>query len=233
MAICARSAASRRRALAKLGAVAASATEHDDVSDGARRRQNRQTRRRRGIARRRGAARCSGAKACVAALASDAHLIPEKPAAWEELPRRNRRWRVLKNWTLTPGVLCVGELADVESGTCARHCRRRRAAPGDRSRADAACELLTRAPIKSAALLWSGDTLVTNSAYGGRKTCRVRIGSRAVGRGRRPGLEALRGRGVKAPILRAATGLENQSCTVSRSTFTVCNSKVLASRQNV
>ena len=31
MAICARSAASRRRALAKLGAVAASATEHDDV----------------------------------------------------------------------------------------------------------------------------------------------------------------------------------------------------------
>ena len=31
MAVCARSAASRRRALAKLGAVAASATEHDDV----------------------------------------------------------------------------------------------------------------------------------------------------------------------------------------------------------
>jgi hypothetical protein len=31
MAICARSAASRRRVLAKLGAVAASATEHDDV----------------------------------------------------------------------------------------------------------------------------------------------------------------------------------------------------------
>ena len=31
MAICARSAASRRRALAKLGAAAASATEHDDV----------------------------------------------------------------------------------------------------------------------------------------------------------------------------------------------------------
>jgi hypothetical protein len=31
MAICARSAASPRRALAKLGAAAASATEHDDV----------------------------------------------------------------------------------------------------------------------------------------------------------------------------------------------------------
>ena len=31
MAICARSAASRRRALAKLGAAAAAATEHDDV----------------------------------------------------------------------------------------------------------------------------------------------------------------------------------------------------------
>ena len=29
--VCARSAASRRRALAKLGAAAASATEHDDV----------------------------------------------------------------------------------------------------------------------------------------------------------------------------------------------------------
>ena len=31
MAVCARSTASRRRALAKLGAAAASATEHDDV----------------------------------------------------------------------------------------------------------------------------------------------------------------------------------------------------------
>jgi len=58
----------------------------------------------------------SGAKACVAALASDAHLVPENPAAWEELPRRNRGWRVLKNWALKPSVLCVGELADVESG---------------------------------------------------------------------------------------------------------------------
>ena len=92
------------------------------------------------------------------------HLIPEKPAAWEELPRRNRRWRVLKNWALKPGVLRVGEFADVGSGqTCAWRCRRRRAAPGDRCRADAACEFLARAPIKSAALLWFGDTRVTNT----------------------------------------------------------------------
>ena len=48
-------------------------------------------------------------------FASDAHLIPEKPAAWEELPRRNRRWRVLKNWALKPGVLCVGELWTLEA----------------------------------------------------------------------------------------------------------------------
>ena len=102
------------------------ARRHGSVRDGARRRQNRLTRRRRGIARRRGAARCSGAKACVAALASDAHLIPERPAwspsaaaelrmAWEELPRRNRRWRVFKNWALKPGVLCVGELWTLEA----------------------------------------------------------------------------------------------------------------------
>ena len=92
------------------------------------------------------------------------HLIPEKPTAWEELPRRNRRWRVLKNWALKPGVLRVGEFADVGSGqTCAWRCRRRRAAPGDRCRADAACEFLARAPIKSAALLWFGDTRVTNT----------------------------------------------------------------------
>ena len=119
------------------------------------------------------------------------HLIPEKPAAWEELPRRNRRWRVLKNWALKPGVLRVGEFVDVGSGTCAWRCRSRRAAPGDRCRADAACEFLARAPIKSAALLWFGDTRVTNSACGGRKTRRVLIGSRAVGRGRRRGLGAL------------------------------------------
>ena len=43
------------------------------------------------------------------------HLIPEKPAAWEELPRRNRRWRVLKNWALKPGVLRVSEFADLEA----------------------------------------------------------------------------------------------------------------------
>jgi len=55
---------------------------------------------------------------CVAPFASDAHLIPEKPAAWEELPRRNRLWRVLKNWALKPGVLRVGELVDIGSGTC-------------------------------------------------------------------------------------------------------------------
>ena len=102
-------------------------------------------------------------KVCVAPFASDAHLIPEKPAAWEELPRRNRRWRVLKNWALKPGVLRVGEFVDVGSGTCAWRCRRRRAAPGDRCRADAACEFLARAPIKGAALLWFGDTRVTNT----------------------------------------------------------------------
>merc|ERR1711981_69115 len=117
---------------------------------------------------------------CVAPFASDAHLIPEKPAAWEELPRRNQLWRVLKNWALKPGVLCVGELVDVGSGTCAWRCRRRRAAPGDRCRANAACEFLARAPIKSAALLWFGDTRVINSACGGRKTRRVLIGSRAL-----------------------------------------------------
>ena len=31
------------------------------------------------------------------------------------------------------------------------------------ARADAACEFLARAPIKSAALLWFGDTRVTNT----------------------------------------------------------------------
>ena len=112
------------------------------VRDGARRRQNRLTRRRRGIARRRGAARCSGAKACVAALASDAHLIPERPAwlpsaaaelrmAWEELPHRNRWWRVLKNLALKPDVLSIDKLVDIGSGTYAWRCRRRRATPGD------------------------------------------------------------------------------------------------------
>ena len=43
------------------------------------------------------------------------HLIPEKPTAWEELPRRNRRWRVLKNWALKPGVLRVSELWTLEA----------------------------------------------------------------------------------------------------------------------
>ena len=46
---------------------------------------------------------------------------------------------------------------------CAWRCRRLRAAPGDRCRADVACEFLARAPIKSAALLWFGDTRVTNT----------------------------------------------------------------------
>ena len=165
---------------------------------------------------------------CVAPFASDAHLIPEKPAAWEELPRRNRRWRVLKNWTLTPGVLCVGELADVESGTCARHCRRRRAAPGDRCRADAACEFLAHAPIEGAALLWFGDTRVTNSAYDASSAHGL-TSSRASAAGR--SWSSSRDRASKAPILGAATGLENHLCTASRSTFAVCNSEVLASRQ--
>ena len=102
-------------------------------------------------------------KVCVAPFASDAHLIPEKPAAWEELPRRNRLWRVLKNWALKPGVLRVGELVDVGSGMCAWRCRRLRAAPGDRCRADAACKFLARAPIKGAALLWFGDTRLINT----------------------------------------------------------------------
>jgi hypothetical protein len=48
-----------------------------------------------------------------------------------------------------------------------------------------------------------------------------------------PVLKLFEGEASKAPILRAATGLGNQSCTVSRSIFAVCNSKVLASRQNV
>ena len=118
------------------------ARRRGSVRDGARRRQNRLTRRRRGIARRRGAARCSGAKACVAALASDAHLIPERPAwspsaaaelrmAWEELPHRNRWWRVLKNLALKPDVLSIDKLVDIGSGTYAWRCRRRRATPGD------------------------------------------------------------------------------------------------------
>ena len=46
---------------------------------------------------------------------------------------------------------------------CAWRCRRLRAAPGDRCRADAACKFLARAPIKGAALLWFGDTCVTNT----------------------------------------------------------------------
>ena len=52
---------------------------------------------------------------------------------------------------------------DVGSGTCAWRCRRLRAAPGDRCRADAACEFLARAPIKGAALLWFGDTRLINT----------------------------------------------------------------------
>ena len=52
---------------------------------------------------------------------------------------------------------------DVGSGTCAWRCRRLRAAPGDRCRADVACEFLARAPIKSAALLWFGDTRLINT----------------------------------------------------------------------
>ena len=46
---------------------------------------------------------------------------------------------------------------------CAWRCRRLRAAPGDRCRADAACEFLARAPIKGAALLWFGDTRLINT----------------------------------------------------------------------
>ena len=91
VAVCARSAASWRRALSKLGAAAASATEHDDVKtvkpavaaascavvalprcsgdegvrSGARER----------------CPAAAATKACVAALASGARLIPEKPAA--------------------------------------------------------------------------------------------------------------------------------------------------------
>ena len=54
-------------------------------------------------------------------------------------------------------------VVDVGSRTCAWRCRRRRAAPGDRCGADAACEFLARAPIKSAALLWFGERRVTNT----------------------------------------------------------------------
>ena len=46
---------------------------------------------------------------------------------------------------------------------CAWRCRRLRAAPGDRCRADAACKFLARAPIKGAALLWFGDTRLINT----------------------------------------------------------------------
>ena len=69
----------------------------------------------------------------------------------------------IKNWALKPGVLRVGELVDVGSGMCAWRCRRLRAAPGDRCRADAACKFLARAPIKGAALLWFGDTRLINT----------------------------------------------------------------------
>ena len=77
--------------------------------------------------------------------------------------KSRNRWRVLKNWALKPGVLRVGELVDVGSGMCAWRCRRLRAAPGDRCRADAACKFLARAPIKGAALLWFGDTRLINT----------------------------------------------------------------------
>tara|TARA_B100002019_G_C20913503_1_gene423984 strand:- start:104 stop:442 length:339 start_codon:yes stop_codon:yes gene_type:complete len=74
VAVCARSAASRRRALAKLGAAAASATEHEMSKPSNLR----------SLRHRAPSSRCPAAaatKACVAALASDVHLIPEKPAA--------------------------------------------------------------------------------------------------------------------------------------------------------
>ena len=72
--VCAGSAASRRRALAKLGAAAASATEHEMSKPSNLR----------SLRHRAPSSRCPAAaatKACVAALASDVHLIPEKPAA--------------------------------------------------------------------------------------------------------------------------------------------------------
>ena len=74
VAVCARSAASWRRALAKLGAAAASATEHEMSKPSNLR----------SLRHRAPSSRCPAAaatKACVAALASDVHLIPEKPAA--------------------------------------------------------------------------------------------------------------------------------------------------------
>ncbi len=51
--------------------------------------------------------------------------------AWEELPHRNRWWRVLKNLALKPDVLSIDKLVDIGSGTYAWRCRRRRATPGD------------------------------------------------------------------------------------------------------
>jgi len=86
------------------------------VRDGARRRQKKSN----PLSQRHCApsSRCPAAaatKAYIAALASDACLIPEKPAAWEELPRRNLRWRVLRTGRLSRAYFASVSLWKLEA----------------------------------------------------------------------------------------------------------------------
>ena len=163
VAVCARSAASWRRALSKLGWRVATGDDVKSQTCG------------RSASRRRRAAAAAATKACVAALGSGARLIPESPrrrrsaaaalggGASSRTGRLSRAYFALASlWTLAERALGAAACAP----------------PWRPCRADVACEFLARAPIR-AALLWFGDTRVTNSACGGRKTS-VLIGSRAV-----------------------------------------------------
>ena len=106
-AVCARTEASRQKALAKLG------TSAKEFADGAFAIN---------------AASCAlvalpaggAGRACLTSIQHGKDLISEKPAAWspqeaEDLreawndrPSADQRWRVLENWALKPAVLKVG-----------------------------------------------------------------------------------------------------------------------------
>ena len=165
-AVCARTEASRQKALAKLGT---NAKEFADVAFAIN------------------AASCAlvalpaavAGRACLTSIQHGKDLISEKPAAWspqeaEDLreawndrPRDDQRWRVLENWALKPAVLKVGELLDAGHGSekYEWRCKRRRAAKGDWRREDKAAELLdVLVHLVRALRCWFGDCVVKSAS---------------------------------------------------------------------
>ena len=112
------------------------------------------------------------ADAVEALLAAGLHVITEKPGAWspaaaaalrdayDARPQKTQQLRALENWASKPGVLRVAALLDrrPSARSYAWRVRRRRAAAGDWRRSDATAELLdVLVHVVRACRVWFGD----------------------------------------------------------------------------